>query len=127
MCYVVCTDDFPPLCDSAMIYIHILPLDNIDDNILVYNGITPNNDGINDTWMIAGIENYPDNDVTIFNRWGNVVKELHGYDNVNVRWNATYEDNRQLPDGTYYYLIRIMYQGQEKYYKGWIYIHGSTN
>jgi gliding motility-associated-like protein len=77
--------------------------------------------------MIEGIENYPYNEVTIFNRWGDIVRVFDGYDNLNVMWNGTYAANKKIPDGTYYYIIKILYEGQEKYFKGWIYVQGSGN
>jgi gliding motility-associated-like protein len=109
------------------VYIEVLPLDNIGDNVLVYNGITPNGDGVNDEWIIDGIEKYPDNKITIFNRWGATIREYEGYDNVNKVWKGTNQNNETLPDGTYFYLLKIMYHGQEQYIKGWVYIHGSSN
>ncbi len=75
------------------------------DKILVFNGISPNDDGANDTWTIAGIEQYPGNTVRVFNRWGNLVFERQGYTN-NDPWGGRWND-RDLPDGTYYYLIEL--------------------
>ena len=75
------------------------------ERILVFNGISPNDDGANDTWTIAGIEQYPDNTVRVFNRWGNLVFERQGYSN-NDPWAARWND-RDLPDGTYFYLIEL--------------------
>ena len=75
------------------------------DKILVFNGISPNDDGANDTWTIAGIEQYPSNTVRVFNRWGNLVFERQGYSN-NDPWGGRWND-RDLPDGTYYYLIEL--------------------
>ncbi len=76
-----------------------------------YNGITPNGDGINDTWIIDEIEYYKNNTVTIFNRWGDVVWRGTNYDNKNVVWSG-----KELPDATYFYLVNI----EDKVYKGWI-------
>jgi len=126
LCYYVCTNDPVPLCDTAMVYIHVLPLDNIDDNIIIYNGFTPNNDGANDQWVIDGIENYPDNDVLIFNRWGDIIREIYSYDNVDSYWDGTNKENERLPDGTYYFVLQIRYDGQDKKYSGWIYVHGTS-
>jgi gliding motility-associated-like protein len=125
--YSLCNDNAIPLCDTATVTIHVLPLDNIEDNIHIYSGFTPNGDGVNDNWIIEGIQKYPINEVKIFNRWGEIIREYSGYDNVNVSWNGTNRNNRVLPDGTYFYLLKIMYNGQEKFKKGWIYIHGVSN
>ncbi len=75
---------------------------------------SPNNDGINDTWHIKGIENYPQSNVKIFNRFGNMVYEMQGYDNswdghVNVGEGLTIlkSSREKLPDGTYFYLVDV--------------------
>ncbi len=43
--------------------------------IIVHNVITPNGDGVNDTWVIEGIENYPTNSVQVYDKWGDMVYE----------------------------------------------------
>jgi gliding motility-associated-like protein len=70
-------------------------------NIVVPNSFTPNNDGINDTWIISGLEGDPSAVVRVFNRYGDVVYESHGYASP---WNGRYK-NKPLPFGAYYYLI----------------------
>ena len=77
----------------------------ICDKILVFNGISPNGDNLNDEWHLPGIEQYPLNEVRVFNRWGQMVFEHIGYSNAtgwDGRWNG-----RDLPDGTYYYTIDL--------------------
>ena len=71
---------------------------------LVYNGFSPNNDGRNDQFTIFNIEDYPNNHLRVFNRWGNLVFEKKDYQN---EWNGTTMDNNDLPDGTYFYLFEI--------------------
>ncbi len=71
----------------------------------VYQGISPNGDGKNDVWLIPGIEQYPNNVVQIFNRWGNLVYEQKGYTN-NDPWTGQW-NGKELPDGTYFYLIEL--------------------
>lgn len=75
------------------------------DKVLVYNGISPNNDGKNDFWHIVGIEQFPENEVRIFNRWGNLVFEQKGYSNLEA-WNGTW-NGKDLPDGAYFYVIDL--------------------
>lgn len=75
----------------------------ICDKVFVFNGISPNGDGLNDTWQILGIELYPANEVRVFNRWGNQVYEKQGYTNVEA-WDGTW-NGKALPDGTYFYVI----------------------
>jgi gliding motility-associated-like protein len=91
--------------------------ESIDDLLVIYNAISPNGDGNNDTWYIEGIELFPDNEVMIFNRWGDKIRDLRGYDNVNVFWDGTNNRGNLVPDGTYYYVLEI--KGR-KAFTGWI-------
>jgi gliding motility-associated-like protein len=73
--------------------------------------ITPNGDGFNDAWRIDGLADYPDHELYIVNRWESTVFETRGY-----RQNWTGEG---LPDGTYFYLLRVRPAGtQERIYRG---------
>jgi len=72
--------------------------DNITVNVTaaeIPNVFTPNGDRIFDTWEIPGALKNPGNKLLVFNRWGNLVKEVSGYKND---W-----DGGDLPAGTYYY------------------------
>jgi gliding motility-associated-like protein len=68
----------------------------------IYSGISPNGDGINDRWYIGSIEEFPENQVWIYNRWGTKLYETKGYDNVTRYWPV---DGESLPSGTYFYII----------------------
>jgi gliding motility-associated-like protein len=94
--YVVCT---PTGCDTAKIEICIECVD-----IVIFTAVSPNGDGLNDVFYIANIEEYPNNNLKIFNRWGNKVFEIDSYKN---QWRGTWNGNRDLPDGTYYYLLEL--------------------
>jgi gliding motility-associated-like protein len=63
--------------------------------------MTPNGDGFNDVWNVIGIEQYPGNRVTIYNRNGMLIYETENYNNT---WGGTF-NGAELPDGTYYYVI----------------------
>ena len=71
--------------------------------IVVSNGITPNGDGANDTWVIRNIEFYPEAQVDIFNRWGNKVFSSKGYAKP---WDGTF-NGQPLPVAAYYYVIKL--------------------
>ena len=86
----------------------------------VYNGITPNADGENDTWHIDGIQSFPDNEVTIFNRWGNRVWSGTGYNNNGLIWNGDNDKGEHLPNGTYYYVIDLNWQDKHMQCVGWV-------
>ena len=67
----------------------------------VPNTFTPNNDGINDNWVIDHLADYPNVRVQVFNRYGQLVFESRGYSKP---WNGTM-NGKSLPYGTYYYVI----------------------
>jgi gliding motility-associated-like protein len=86
------------------------------DKVLVFKGISPNDDGRNDTWTILGIEQFPNNQVQVFNRWGNQIFEQKGYSNASA-WNGQW-NGKDLPDGTYFY--RIDLGGNAGNLSGWV-------
>ncbi|MAW20898.1 MAG: hypothetical protein CMD16_00710 [Flavobacteriales bacterium] len=73
--------------------------------VLPYEAITPNGDGMNDTWMLEGMELYPDALIQIFNRWGGLVYESVGGTQYQP-WDGTNQGN-DLSVGTYYYIIDL--------------------
>ena len=80
-----------------------ITIDKLIEGITFANAITPNGDGENDTWEIEDIEAYPDVTVFIYDTAGqNVFKSKQGYD----PWDGTF-NRRQLPMGTYYYVIDL--------------------
>lgn len=71
--------------------------------IVFPNGISPNGDGSNDTWIIDNIDQFPNCVVEVYNRWGELLFRSEGY---NDPWDGTYK-GEQLPVGTYYYIINL--------------------
>ncbi|MEM5566493.1 T9SS type B sorting domain-containing protein, partial [Psychroserpens sp. AS72] len=69
--------------------------------------ITPNDDTVNDTFKLSGLESYSSSEVYIFDRFG---KLLFSAKNRSVNWTGTFK-NRPLPTSDYWYLIII--EGQE--------------
>ena len=72
---------------------------------------------MNDHFAIRGIENFPDNEVSVFNRWGNRVFLKKGYTNMDG-WEGTW-NSKNLPDGTYFYVID---DGEGQKYSGYVQI-----
>ncbi|MFM2225362.1 MAG: hypothetical protein RJA07_1564 [Bacteroidota bacterium] len=66
-------------------------------------GMSPNNDKKNDLFIINCALQYPNNEIVIFNRWGNEVYSAKPYKN---EWDGTYQ-NQPLPDGTYFYIFKF--------------------
>lgn len=98
----------PAGCDTATVTFYIEC-----KALLIFNGFSPNGDAVNETFTIDGIEDFPNNTVQIFNRWGNMVFEQNGYKG---QWNGTW-NNKDLPDGTYFYLVD---DGEGKQYSGFL-------
>jgi gliding motility-associated-like protein len=72
-------------------------------------GFTPNGDGQNDRYHVRGLDAFDTNQMTVFNRWGNVV-----YERVNYRndWTGENMTGEPLPNGTYFVIITIPDAGQ---------------
>ncbi len=65
------------------------------------NTFTPNGDAVNEKWVIAYLNFYPNNRVQVFTRTGQLVFESHGFYEP---WDGTYK-GKPLPFDTYYYII----------------------
>jgi gliding motility-associated-like protein len=92
-------------------------IDVIQD-IVVYNAVSPNGDDKNDFLMLEYIESYSDNQVTIFNRWGDIVFDVSGYNNTDRSFTGINKNGNELPAGTYFY--KIEYDGGEKAKNGYL-------
>jgi gliding motility-associated-like protein len=88
--------------------------------INVSQAITPNGDGVNDTWVIYNLGNHPGSIVRVFNRWGKEVFYSADYQN---NWTGHYKDNSEkLPtSGSYFYQIDLGGDGSIDA-QGWLYI-----
>jgi gliding motility-associated-like protein len=73
-------------------------------NVEPLDAFTPNGDGYNDKWLIRYAEQYPELEVAVFNRWGVEIFRRKPYTNENG-WNGKNSNGKDLPSGTYYYLI----------------------
>ncbi len=102
--YVICSANCSDLCDTASVIIFN------DKKLTVSGGITPNGDGLNDLFIIEGIERYPNNELTVISRWGDVVYTAAPYKND---WDgkATASPLKltgdYLPNGTYLYILKL--------------------
>lgn len=101
-----------------------------DDQLEVFNVVTPNGDGIHDELTIRNIENYPNNTVKIYNRWGVMVFVTKAYNTAGNVFNGTSEgrvtvdQDNKLPVGTYFYIIDYEdLTGNMKQLSGYIYIN----
>jgi gliding motility-associated-like protein len=86
--------------------------------------------GENDVFVIRNIENYPNNSVKIYNRWGVIVYDVDSYGQDNKFFSGisdgrtTINRNEELPIGTYFYVIRyVNLEGVEKQRSGYLFIN----
>ena len=75
----------------------------ITPNVVIPNTFTPNGDGINDTWDIGKINNYPNCVVQVFSRYGQMVFQSTG---CGIPWDGTCKGS-PVPASTYYYIINL--------------------
>ena len=108
--------DLDGLCTTQIIFIEVEP-----PSVVVYNAVSPNGDDKHDYLEIENAEFFPNNQVKIMNRWGDIVYEINGYDNDANKFTgvANKGGNGELPTGTYYYSIVIVQNdGSETTLKG---------
>lgn len=87
----------------------------VTELLFIPAAFSPNSDGLNDAWIIPNIRLFPNNNVTIYNRWGELIFSSQGYA---TPWDGTYRQER-VPPGLYTYQIRTgdgplntVYRGQ---------------
>ena len=79
-------------------------------DIIVYNGISPNGDNLNDFWVIKYFDLFEEtknNHVSIYNRWGSKVFEVDNYNNTTRVFTGLNLNGIELPTGTYFYKIEF--------------------
>ncbi len=115
--YVVC--DIYNACDTAIVVVQV----ECFIDLIIPEGISPNGDGVNDTFEIIGLEDYPDHRISIYNRWGRMVYESENYQND---WDGRSQDaldlgNGFLPEGTYFMVLEL--GNGVKPVKGYVYLN----
>ena len=76
----------------------------LEPDIVVPSGFSPNGDGKNDTWIIQNLDQFVNTKVSVYNRWGSL---LFVTEDVNQHWNGGGNNNEMIPVGTYYYIIEF--------------------
>ncbi len=95
-------------CLSELIEVEAVVLSSGEQGELtIYNIVTPYQDGKHDFFNISNIEKFSDNQVVVLDRFGSIVFDKKGYDNNVVKFEGKDADNKQLPDGNYYYQISL--------------------
>ena len=100
--YKVCSQLCESLCDTAIVTIGVTGTQGSGE-CLIPNVISPNGDGNNDYFLVSCLDQFPDNELRIFNRWGDKVYEIRNYQND---WEGTH-NRSPLPAGTYFYILKL--------------------
>jgi gliding motility-associated-like protein len=87
-------------------------------NCEIPRGISPNNDGKNDSFDLSGFDV---KQLSIYNRYG---QQVYSRNNYQSEWHGQNDNNNDLPTGTYYYSIE-QDGGEQK--TGWVYINREVN
>ena len=102
--YELCNEDCPEVCDTAWVYLQL----QREIQLEFPNAITPNGDGVNDVFVVPDIVDHPEQfgkqELIVVNRWGDMVYTAKPYLND---WNGTNQAGKDLPPGTYYYVLRL--------------------
>ena len=101
----------------------------LDGDLEVFTAVSPNGDGFNDTFVIQGLAQYPQNELFVYNRWGVLVYNKKAYHEVQQtpeafrgvsQGRATIAKGEELPVGTYYYVLNITGRDDQA---GYLYIN----
>ncbi|MES2565361.1 MAG: gliding motility-associated C-terminal domain-containing protein [Bacteroidota bacterium] len=95
--YTVTVVDVNGCSNSDTVTVYVYP------EVIIPNGFSPNGDGKNDVWQIDFIDQFPECEVEVYNRWGEQLFYSKGY---TVPFNGQYK-GKDLPVGTYYYIINL--------------------
>ncbi|MNX34842.1 Extracellular serine protease precursor [compost metagenome] len=90
--------------------------------VRVHKALSPNGDGINDFLIIEGIRDYPENNVSIYDKTGRVIVEIKGYNNLDKIFTG-----ENIVDGTYYYNLSLSDKGTWKREKGFFVVKRTVN
>lgn len=75
----------------------------VQQRIGIPDTFTPNGDGMNEVWELKGIDAYPEAELTIYNRWGQIIFHTNG--GYSQPFNGTL-NGQNLPEGTYTYTLK---------------------
>ena len=104
--YEICSATCSDVCADATVRLVVRPELALDSLPFTANAITPNGDGLNDVLIFDElfIEDFPQSELVIFNRWGDVIYKVSPYNND---WQGNGIDGTAITEGTYYYILRL--------------------
>ncbi len=98
--YQLCNPNCPAVyCDTALVLLDVQG----GTECVLPNTMTPNNDGVNDAFIVPCLDGLEGTQLTIFNRWGDLLYQNDSYQND---WEGTHNGN-PVPDATYFYIMEL--------------------
>lgn len=98
--------------DSVFVYV----IGGSQNLVLIPNAFSPNNDGVNDIFQVVNDENYANIELTVYNRWGEIVHHESGA--TNYGWDGTYQGVEQPVDVYYFIVTTTSFTGEVNSYSG---------
>ena len=95
----------------------------IYQSLSIPNAFSPDNDGVNENWIINGLIQFPEHQLTIYSRWETVILKESPYKNDwsgEIRASYSNSKGQNAPEGTYFYILELG-NGQPPV-KGFIYL-----
>lgn len=97
-------------------------------DLVIPNGFSPNDDGVNDVFSISELTRFPNFKIEIFNRWGNVVYKYSNNGRTQPEWwdgrsttLRTINKGDKVPAGTYFFILDFNEEGTSPLTK-WLYV-----
>ena len=87
----------------------------VSSDLFIPTLFSPNGDGINERWLIDGIEEYPDNSIHIYDRWGQEVFQSRSYSTTKA-WDGTVRSGA-VTEGVFFYVLELN-DTKNQQYKG---------
>lgn len=109
--FLTITDTINGCTDYDSVTVTVVP------NLKIPDTFTPNGDGINDTWEIITIEEYPNCEIIIYDRWGQVVFKTIGYPQSKW-WDGKSKGGKDLTPGAFFYYIDLKSPAHPDPYRG---------
>ncbi|KPL13863.1 MAG: hypothetical protein AMS26_12860, partial [Bacteroides sp. SM23_62] len=93
-------------------------------DIAQYTAFSPNYDGINDHFILDGLDHADEFTMRIFTRQGVIIHSIEKKPGVDFTedhwWDGRLDGGDEAADGTYFYVLEVKYAGQTYQYKGYV-------
>ncbi|HLS30303.1 MAG TPA: gliding motility-associated C-terminal domain-containing protein [Flavobacteriaceae bacterium] len=104
--------------DMVCPVVYSISLRQVECELFIPEGFSPNEDGFNDTFEISNLDNFPNYSLKIYSRYGRLVYEGKPND---APWDGTSKNGDDLPTGVYYYVLDLKQNNPTE--KGWVYLN----